>query len=114
MEPRLLDLTSEKPAEDRLVILPQRDSGPPAAALAQETIRLETMREEQRGRIAYNLVLLLLFALTATVVLPVFFSLIIPVDASPVQEATGVFQAVGTTVLTPIVGLIGAVIGFYS
>lgn len=112
--PEQLDLTSEGLAEDQLITFPRRASSP---TVAMEAHRLERMREEQRGRIAGQLIILLLLAVFATVLLPVFlvflFSGLYVESPEPIQDTISVMQAVGTTVVTPLVGLIGAVIGFY-
>jgi hypothetical protein len=112
--PEHLDLTSEELAEDQLITFPRRDTSPPAAVVAMEANRVERMREEQRGRIAGQLILLLLLAVFATVLLPVLVAYLFGgISENPIQDTTNVMQAVGTTVVTPLVGLIGAVIGFY-
>src|SRR5215203_3307372 len=102
VEPEPLDLTSEQPTEDQLITLPQRDYNPPAAHAAVETDRAEMLREQMRGRIAFALVSLLVLIVVFTLFLT-FASLKLATDFS------SVIQAVGTTVLTPIIGLIGAV-----
>jgi hypothetical protein len=106
-EPRELDLTAEQPAEEGLFILLQR-SYPPRPTPAEET---ERGRERTRGRIAYLLIGTLAAIVVAT------FSYIIWLSADFGQLSTNdlinVMQGVGTTLLEPLVGLIGAVIGFY-
>jgi hypothetical protein len=113
--PEQLDLTSDGLSEEKLITFARRTLSPPAAVVATEAERLERMREEQRGRIAAQLIMLLLLAVFATVLLPVLLAIIFRAlfVESPIQETTSVMQAVGTTVITPLVGLIGAVIGFY-
>jgi hypothetical protein len=106
-EPQVLDLTEEQPADDALFTLFQR-SYPPTPTPAEET---ERGRERTRGRIAYILIGTLVAIVVATV------AYIIWLSASLGQLSTDdlitVMQAVGTTLLAPLVGLIGAVIGFY-
>lgn len=106
-EPRVLDLTTEQPAEEALFTLVQR-SYPPTPTPAEET---ERGRERTRGRIAYLLIGTLVAIVVAT------FSYIIWLSTGFAQLSTNdlinVMQGVGTTLLAPLVGLIGAVIGFY-
>lgn len=106
-EPHELDLTAEQPAEDELFTLLQR-SYPPRPTPAEET---ERGRERTRGRIAYLLIGTLVAIVVAT------FSYIIWLSTGFGQLSTNdlinVMQSVGTTLLAPLVGLIGAVIGFY-
>jgi hypothetical protein len=108
VEPEQLDLTGEQPTEDQLIILPQRDLIPPAAVQALEVESLDRTRENTRASIAYYLIYLLFLTVGASIALPVIFSII-----GFVEDPTAVIQDIGSTVLTPIVGLIGAVIGFY-
>src|SRR5215211_9307468 len=106
-EPRELDLTAEQPAEEELFTLLQR-SYPPRPTPAEET---ERGRERTRGRIAYLLIGTLVAIVVAT------FSYIIWLSADfgdlSTDDLITVMQGVGTTLLAPLVGLIGAVIGFY-
>jgi hypothetical protein len=107
-----LDLTYEQPEEDQLITLRQKDYIP----IAQEQedymtpahmVNLEVQRERMRGRIALSLVAVLVVVIAVTLLMVILLSQ--GVDTS-MNEA---LQAVGTTVLTPIIGLIGAVTGFY-
>src|SRR5215217_4243986 len=106
-EPQELDLTAEQPAEEELFTLQQR-SYPPRPTPAEET---ERGRERTRGRIAYLLIGTLVAIVVAT------FSYIIWLSTDFGELSTDdlitVMQGVGTTLLAPLVGLIGAVIGFY-
>ena len=106
-EPRELDLTAEQPAEEELFTIPQR-SYPPRPTPAEET---ERGRERTRGRIAYLLIGTLVAIVVAT------FSYIIWLSQGfgelSTNDLINVMQSVGTTLLAPLVGLIGAVIGFY-
>ena len=106
-EPQELDLTAEQPAEEELFTLQQR-SYPPRPTPAEET---ERGRERTRGRIAYLLIGTLVAIVVAT------FSYIIWLSADfgdlSTDDLITVMQGVGTTLLAPPVGLIGAVIGFY-
>jgi hypothetical protein len=100
-QPEPLDLTEEQPAEDQLITLRQRDY----ITLAPVD-SLERTRERMRGLIALSLVMVL--------VVIVLFTLFMVVRLGSLAESlTEVLQAVGTTVLSPIIGLIGAVTGFY-
>jgi uncharacterized membrane protein len=106
-EPRELDLTAEQPAEEELFTLLQR-SYPPRPTPAEET---ERGREQTRGRIAY----LLIGTLVAIVVATFLYIIWLSADFAQLgtNDLINVMQSVGTTLLSPLVGLIGAVIGFY-
>jgi len=69
---------------------------------------MEMTREETRARIAYYLIYLLFITVGASIVPPVAFNI-----SGLVEDPTAVIQDIGSTILTPVVGLIGAVIGFY-
>ena len=100
-----LDLTEEEPTADRLITLPQRFYTPTQVSVTTAE-RTERTRELMRGRIA--------LVLTASLLILVVFTLLYVVLAPlPPDELVRVIQGVGATVLTPIVGLIGAVTGFY-
>jgi hypothetical protein len=101
VEPEPLDLTNEQPAEDQLITLRQTNYIPLAQA---ET--LEMTRERMRGVIALSLVMVLV-----VIVLFTLFMVFILSDLA--ESLSETLQAVGTTVLSPIIGLIGAVTGFY-
>jgi hypothetical protein len=76
----------------------------------------EKDREKVRGRLAVWLVGLLSFVLVATyvyfMILALYFYNDLPREQAT-QEITTVIPMIGTTLLTPLVGLIGAVTGFY-
>jgi hypothetical protein len=72
---------------------------------------VEGIRERIRGRIAMSLILTLIFVVLATLGYLVWLSFnLAQVDT---QDLNTVIPMVGTTLLTPLVGLIGAVTGFY-
>lgn len=100
-----LDLTGEEPTADRLITLPQRFYTPTQVSVTTAE-RTERTRELMRGRIA--------LVLTASLLILVVFTLLyVVLTPLPPDELVRVIQGVGATVLTPIVGLIGAVTGFY-
>ena len=107
-EPRELDLTAEQPAEEELFTIPQR-SYPPRPTPAEET---ERGRERTRGRIAYLLIGTLVAIVVATFLYIIWLSQRTSARLST-NDLINVMQGVGTTLLAPLVGLIGAVIGFY-
>jgi hypothetical protein len=72
----------------------------------------ERARERVRGWLALGLTGLLSFVLVATYAYLMILSLYFAEDLST-QEVTALIPMVGTTLLTPLVGLIGAVTGFY-
>jgi hypothetical protein len=106
-EPEVLDLTEEQPAEDALFTLSQR-AYPPTPTPAEET---ERGRERTRGRIAYVLIGTLVAIVVATFSYIIWLS--VNLGALQTDDLITVMQAVATTLLAPLVGLIGAVIGFY-
>ncbi len=107
-EPRELDLTAEQPAEEELFTILQR-SYPPRPTPAEET---ERGRERTRGRIAYLLIGTLVAIVVATFLYIIWLSQRTSARLST-NDLINVMQSVGTTLLAPLVGLIGAVIGFY-
>jgi hypothetical protein len=72
---------------------------------------VEGMRERIRGRIAMALIVTLIFVMLATLGYLVWLSLNLTQVSS--DDLNTVIPMVGTTLLTPLVGLIGAVTGFY-
>jgi hypothetical protein len=83
----------------------------PAGTSAEtEQRRQEAEREMTRRRIAYALIGTLLVVVVGTLLYIVGLSLFgnLKMDA-----LMAVMQTVGTTLLAPLVGLVGAVIGFY-
>jgi hypothetical protein len=107
-EPDELDLTAQQPAEEELFTLLQR-SYPPRPTSAEET---KSGRERMRGRIAYLLIGTLAAIVVATFAyikwLSVGFGQLSPADLIYVMHS------VATTLLAPLVRLMGAVIGFTS
>jgi len=66
-------------------------------------------RERTRAHIAYFLIIALVVAIAATFLYVVMLS----EDQLSPQEVINVTHGLGTTLLAPLIGLIGAVIGFY-
>lgn len=83
-----------------------------AAAGTAEKARQETeiVRETTRRRIAFALIGTLLIVVVGTLLLVVGLSLFGDLTTDALMAVT---QTVGTTLLVPLVGLVGAVIGFY-
>jgi hypothetical protein len=106
-EPQVVDLTGEQPAEEELITLPLR-SYPPTPTPAEET---ERGRERTRGRIAYILIGTLVSIVVATFLYIIWLSA--DFSGQSTDDLITMMQSVGTTLLAPLVGLIGAVIGFY-
>src|SRR5215218_7795693 len=106
-EPDELDLTAQQPAEVELFTLLQR-AYPPRPTPAEET---ERGRERTRGRIAYLLIGTLAAIVVATFAYIIWLS--VGFGELSTDDLITVMQGVGTTLLAPLVGLIGAVIGFY-
>ena len=71
---------------------------------------MDIARERTRARIAYGLIGALLVVVAATFVYVAALSV---VRGLPSEDIINVTQGLGTTLLAPLVGLIGAVIGFY-
>jgi hypothetical protein len=71
---------------------------------------MERTRELTRRRIAYALIATLVAVVVGTIV---YIAWLTGVRGLDPQEVINVMQGLGTTLLAPIVGLIGAVIGFY-
>lgn len=106
-EPDELDLTAQQPAEEELFTLLQR-AYPPRPTPAEET---ERGRERTRGRIAYLLIGTLAAIVVATFAYIIWLS--VGFGTLSTTDLINVMQSVATTLLAPLVGLIGAVIGFY-
>jgi hypothetical protein len=106
-EPEELDLTGQQPAEEELVTLLQR-AYPPRPTPAEET---ERSRERTRGQIAYLLIGTLAAIVVATFAYIIWLS--VGFGQLTTTDLINVMQSVATTLLAPLVGLIGAVIGFY-
>jgi hypothetical protein len=79
---------------------------------ARERVRveMERIREQTRGRIAFALIFTLVGVVLTTLVYIAVLSIF---GVLGTQEVINVVHGLGTTLLAPIVGLIGAVIGFY-
>ena len=75
------------------------------------TTSLEGMRERVRGRIAMALIVTLILVVLATLGYLVWLSF--NLAALTTDDLSTLIPMVGTTLLTPLVGLIGAVTGFY-
>ncbi len=71
----------------------------------------ERDREATRRRIAYILIGTLVIVITASFVYINWVSL--RADDLTIEALTSMIQTIGTTLLAPLVGLIGAVVGFY-
>jgi hypothetical protein len=109
-----LDLAHEHPEEDQLITLRQKDYIPLAQQhedhmSPEHMVDLEVRREQMRGRIALALVAVLVIVIIVTLIMVIIMVFTLGFDTS-LNEA---LQAVGTTILTPVIGLIGAVTGFY-
>lgn len=72
---------------------------------------IELVRERQRGRIA----ILLVLSLLAIVVLTLWYVLTAssPSGEQETNDLANILQTLGINILTPLVGVIGAVVGFY-
>ena len=70
---------------------------------------MDIARERTRARIAYGLIGALLVVVAATFV---YVAVLSVVRGLPQEDIINVTQGLGTTLLAPLVGLIGAVIGF--
>ena len=105
-EPEALDWTREQPVEDRLIAFSQKSYRPQSERTISPTRSSEGGRELMRGMIALGLLLALLFVLVSPFLLLATFTL-------SIDDFLNVMQAVGSVLLTPMVGLIGAVTGFY-
>jgi flagellar basal body-associated protein FliL len=75
------------------------------------TSSLEGMRERVRGRIAMALIVTLILVVLATLGYLVWLSF--NLAALTTDDLNTLIPMIGTTLLTPLVGLIGAVTGFY-
>jgi hypothetical protein len=71
---------------------------------------MDIARERTRARIAYGLIGALLVVVAATFV---YVAVLSVARGLPQEDIINVTQGLGTTLLAPLVGLIGAVIGFY-
>jgi hypothetical protein len=107
-EPQVLDLTAEQPAEDRLFALPQRSYRPEGLTLEETT---ERTRERWRGWLATSLMGLLAVVVVGTFAYITWLST--RFTELSMDNLITVTQTVGTTLLAPLIGLIGAVTGFY-
>jgi hypothetical protein len=76
-----------------------------------EAATLEKQREATRRRIAYILVGTLVIVILATFVYINWVST--RAGNLTMETLTSMIQTIGTTLLAPLVGLIGAVVGFY-
>ena len=103
-EPETLDLTNEYPVEDRLVTLPER----PYRLMAETA---EDRREQTRNMIAFALIVTLGVVLVSTMLY--IAMLTIRVEELTADDLIALLQGIGSALLTPLVGLIGAVTGFY-
>lgn len=102
-----VDLRAEQPADDGLIALPRR-AYPPTPSPWEQT---ERTRERTRGRIAYALIGTLVVIVVGTLLYALFLSF--SLGELTTESLMTIMQNVGTTLLSPLVGLIGAVIGFY-
>jgi hypothetical protein len=82
----------------------------PAAKSAVQRQEMEVEREITRRRIAYYLIGTLLVVVVSTLLYIVALSLFGNLTTDALMSIN---QTVGTTLLAPLVGLVGAVIGFY-
>jgi hypothetical protein len=71
---------------------------------------MERTREQTRGRIAFILIGTLVAVVLGTIA---YMTWLTTIDGMTPEEVINLMQGLGTTLLAPIVGLIGAVIGFY-
>jgi hypothetical protein len=97
-------------AQLRQDIEAERSKQPLTGPQAQTPEETERAREQTRGRIAYALIGTLVAVVVATIGYIAWLS---GVGGLAIEDVNNVMQGLGTTLLAPIVGLIGAVIGFY-
>ena len=79
-------------------------------AKAQRSDDMERTREQTRGRIAFVLIGTLVAVVLGTIA---YMTWLTTIEGMTPEEVINLMQGLGTTLLAPIVGLIGAVIGFY-
>ena len=79
-------------------------------AKAQRSDDMERTREQTRGRIAFVLIGTLVAVVLGTIA---YMTWLTTIKGMTPEEVINLMQGLGTTLLAPIVGLIGAVIGFY-
>ncbi len=87
----------------------QRTQAAQQTDIARE--QTERAREQTRGRIAYILIGALVVIVLGTFLYVIWMSL--RFGELTTDVLISVLQTIGTTLLAPLVGLIGAVIGFY-
>jgi hypothetical protein len=110
-----LNLTTEPPVEDRLIVFSQRPY-PSAKERIQEQGTAETTREPAeitRERMRGTLALSLTLALAVVVVFALVYVWTVSAREQTTEDLVAVLQGIGSSLLTPLVGLIGAVTGFY-
>jgi hypothetical protein len=83
----------------------------PAMSEAQAQEETEKRREDTRRRIAYALIGTLVIVVVASFVYIILLSF--KANELSLDALVSVIQAIGTTLLAPLTGLIGAVVGFY-
>jgi uncharacterized membrane protein len=83
----------------------------PAMSEAQAQEETEKRREDTRRRIAYALIGTLVIVVVASFVYIILLSF--KANELSLDALVAVIQAIGTTLLAPLTGLIGAVVGFY-
>jgi hypothetical protein len=81
------------------------------AERVKEGEQTERVREQTRGRIAYALIGALVVIVLGAFLYVIWMSL--RLDNLTTDVLISMLQTIGTTLLAPLVGLIGAVIGFY-
>ena len=79
-------------------------------AKAQRSDDMERTREQTRGRIAFVLIGTLVAVVLGTIA---YMTWLTTIEGMTPEEVINLMQGLGTTLLAPIVGLIGTVIGFY-
>jgi uncharacterized membrane protein len=81
------------------------------AGLAADEQVSERQREATRRRIAYILIGTLVVVIVASFVYIIWATL--RAGSLSIDELSSMVQTIGTTLLAPLTGLIGAVVGFY-
>lgn len=90
---------------------PGQGPPPPPPTTLQQELSTDREREQTRRRIAYILIGTLVVVVLGSFVYVIWMSL--RAGDMTLELLISVMQTIGTTLLAPVVGLIGAVVGFY-